>query len=161
MPVALRVPSNSKRAGISVTAGHRFAAGFVQNNARGWAFGAGFKAHLTVRHLSEELFLAFGKQFELGPGYGLAIDVPQNLREEAAAVAGDLESALSQPIAPSVVIEELRINRNLGALLGSLDIGERQLRVQDMHTDVIDARGSKSIGQHNRPGMLFRIVSGP
>jgi hypothetical protein len=40
----------------------------------------------------------------------------QGLREEAAAVAGDLESALPQSIAPSVVIEELRINRKLGAL---------------------------------------------
>ena len=27
--------------------------------------------------------------------------------------------------------------------------------------DVIDAGGSESIGQHNRPGPLFKIVSGP
>ena len=48
---------------------------------------------------------------------------------------------------------------NLGVLLWRLGIGKRQLRVQEMKTDVIDTGGSKSIGQYNDPDTLFRIVS--
>jgi hypothetical protein len=59
-----------------------------------------------------------------------------------------------------VVIEELRIDRNLGALLWSLGIAERRLRVQKMKTDVNDTGGSKRIGQYNHPDTFFRIVSG-
>ena len=82
------------------------------------------------------------------------------LCEEAVAVAGDFENEVRrQLIAPGVVIEELRINRNLGALLWRLGIGERHLRVQEMKTDVIDTGGSKSIGQYNDPDTRFRIVS--
>jgi hypothetical protein len=61
-------------------------------------------------------------------------------------------------IAPGVVIEELRVNANLGALLWGLGIGKRQLRVQEMKTDVIYTAG---IGQYNDPDTLFRIVSCP
>jgi hypothetical protein len=50
-------------------------------------------------------------------------------------------------ISPGVVIEELRINRNLGVLLWRLGIGKRELRVQEMKTDVIDTARSRSIGQ--------------
>ena len=62
-------------------------------------------------------------------------------------------------IAPGVVIEELRINMNLGVLLWRLGIGKRRLRVQEMKTDVIDTARSRSIGQYNDPDTLFRIVS--
>ena len=62
-------------------------------------------------------------------------------------------------IAPGVVVEELRINLNLGVLLGSLGIGKRQLRVQEMKTDVIDTARSRSIGQYKDPDTLLRIES--
>ena len=50
------------------------AAGSVQNQARGSALGASFKGDLVVSHLNEEDLLAFGKQFKLRPGDGLAAD---------------------------------------------------------------------------------------
>ncbi len=51
----------------------------------------------------------------------------EGLCEEAVAVAGDFENEVRRHlIAPGVVIEELRINMDLGALLWGLGIGERQ-----------------------------------
>ena len=118
------------------------------------------KVICDVSHLGEEVLLAFGKQFKLRPGDGLAVDLCEALCEEAVAVAGDFENEVRrQLIAPGVVIEELRINRNLGVLLWRLGIGKRQLRVQEMKTDVIDTGRSRSIGQYNDPDTLFRIVS--
>ena len=82
------------------------------------------------------------------------------LCEEAVAVAGDFENEVRRHlIAPGVVIEELRIDMNLGVLLWRLGIGKRQLRVQEMKTDVIDTARSRSIGQYNDPDTLLRIVS--
>src|SRR5262245_41045040 len=103
------------------------------------------------------MLLAFSKHFELGPANGLCED----LGEEAVAVAGDFESAVRrQLVAPRVIIEELRVKRNLGALLWTLVIGERHLRVPDMSTNVIDTGKSESVGQYNDAGTSFRIVSG-
>jgi hypothetical protein len=61
-------------------------------------------------------------------------------------------------IASRVVIEELRIELNLGVRLWRLGIGKRQLRVQEMKTDVINAARSRSIGQYNDPDTVLRIV---
>jgi hypothetical protein len=62
-------------------------------------------------------------------------------------------------IAPGVVIEELRINRNFRALLWRLDSSERPLWVQEVETDVKATDLSSGIGQDNNPGARFRIVS--
>ena len=133
----------------------------VQNKARGSALGTSFKGDLVVSHPGEEVLLAFGKQFKLRQGDAAWLcDLREALCEEAVAVAGDFENEVRRHlIAPGVVIEELRINMNLGALLWRLGIGKRRLRVQEMKTDVNDTGGSRSIGQHNDPDTLFRIVS--
>ena len=47
---------------------------------------------------------------------------------------------------------------NLCALFWELGIGKRQLRVQEMKTDVIDTARSKSIGQDNDSNTLPGIV---
>ena len=130
-------------------------AGSVQ--ARGSALGASFKGELVVSHPGEEVLLAFGKQFKLRQGESLAGDLCEALREEAVAVARDFEQQIGvHLVATHVVIEELRINRNLGMLRWGLGIGKRQLGVQEMKTDVID---TASIGQYNDADTLFRIVS--
>jgi hypothetical protein len=59
-------------------------------------------------------------------------------------------------IAPCVVIKDLRVNMNLGALLWRLGIGKRRLRIQKMKTDVID---TPRTGQYNDADTRFRIVS--
>ncbi|SPF50404.1 hypothetical protein SBA4_4350004 [Candidatus Sulfopaludibacter sp. SbA4] len=146
----------------------------MQNKSRGSALGASFKGDLVVSNPSEEVLLAFGEQFKLRQGDGLAGDLCEALCEEAVAVAGDFENEVRrQLIAPGAVIEELRINMNLGVLLWRLGIGKRQLRVQEMllwrlgigkrqlrvqemKTDVINAA---SIGYYNDPDPRFRIVS--
>ena len=145
--------------------GHGFAAALVQNKARGSAIGAGFESDLFVSHPGEELLLAFGKQFKLRRGGRIARPIVrklyEGLYEEAVAVAGDFENEVRRhPIAPGVVIEELRVNRNLHASLWGLGIGKRHLRVQEMTTDVIDTARSSSIGQYNDPDPRSRIAPG-
>ena len=140
-------------------------AGPVQNKARGSALGASFKGDLVVSHPGEEVLLAFGKQFKLRRGGRIARPIVRKLYEglceEAVAVAGDFENEVRRHlIAPGVVIEELRINMNLGVLVWRLGICKRQLRVQEMKTDVTDTARSRSIGQYNDPDTLLRIVSG-
>src|SRR5215469_11779024 len=103
-----------------------------------------------VSHLSEEVPLALRKQRKLGQYHGLAVELCEGLSEEAVVVLGDFENELRRHlIAPGVVNEELGIDRNLGVLLWRLGIGERQLRVEEMQTDVIDTGRSKSVGQYN------------
>src|ERR1700690_4163155 len=127
--------------------GGQVAAGSVQNKARGSALGASFKGDLVVGPPGEEVLLAFGKHFKLKQGDGLAGGLYGALCEEAVAVAGDFENKVRRHlIAPGVVIEELRIDMNLGVLPGRLGIGKRELRVQEMKTDVIDTARSRSIG---------------
>src|ERR1019366_1897988 len=134
--------------------------GSVRNKACGPALGASFKGDLVVSHPGEEVLLAFGKHFKLRQGDGLVVDQCEALCEEAVAVAGDFENEVRRHlIAPGVVIEELRINMNLGVLLWRLGIGKRQLRVQEMKTDVIDTARSRSIGQYNDSDTLLGIVS--
>ena len=117
--------------------GHGLAASSVHNQARGSTIGASFKTDLSASHLHEEDLLALGKHFKLRPGDGLPAD-RSDLCEEAVAVAHDFENAVRQLIAPRVVIEEPGIDRNLGVLLWRLGIGKRQLRVQEMNTDIND-----------------------
>jgi hypothetical protein len=137
-------------------------AGSAQNKARGSGLGASFKGDLVVSHLSEEVLLTFGKHFKLRQADGLAVDLCEALCEEAVAVAGDFENEVRvHLIAPRIVIEKLRIDRNLRVLLWGLGIRKRELRIQEMKTDVIDTGGSRSIGQYNHPNTLFRIVSDP
>ena len=136
----------------------------MQNKARGSALRPSFKGDLLISHLGEEVLLAFGKQFKLRQPVRCARPIVRKLYEalceEAVAIAGDFENEVRRHlIAPGVVIEELRIDMNLGVLLWRLGIGERQLRVQEMKTDVIDTAGSRSIGQYNDADARFWIVS--
>ena len=118
------------------------------------------KGDLVVRQLGEEFLLAFSKHFKLRQDDALASGLCEALCEEAVAVAGDFENEVRRHlISPAVVIEELRINMNLCAQFWGLGIGKRQLRVQEMKTDVIDTAGSTRIGQYNDPDTLFGIVS--
>ena len=115
----------------------------MQNKARGSAVGASFKGDLLVRYFSEEVLLAFGKQFKLRQAGQIARPIVRKLYErlceEVVAIAGDFENEVRRHlITPGVVIEELRINMNLPVLLWRLGIGKRQLRVQEVKTDVID-----------------------
>src|SRR5689334_2271973 len=101
-------------------------AGSVQNKARGSAPGASFKGDLVIRYPGEEVLLAFGKQFKLRQDHGLAGDLCEALCEKAVAVAGDFENQVRcHLIAPGVVVEELRIDKNLGVRLWRLGIGKR------------------------------------
>src|SRR4051794_38003307 len=76
------------------------------------------------------------------------------------AVSGDFENEVRRRlIAPGVMIEDLGIDRNLGALHGRLGVSERHLRIQEMATDVIDTGGSRSVGQHNDACTRFWIES--
>ena len=82
------------------------------------------------------------------------------LCEEAVAVAGDFENQIrSHLVAPSVVIEQLRIDMNLSVLLWRLGIGQRRIRVQQMKTDIVDAARSRCIRQYNNAGPRFHIIS--
>jgi hypothetical protein len=132
----------------------------VQTNARGSAIRASFKGDLvTNRHPREKVLLTFGKHFKPWRGDTLC----EGLREEAVAVASDFENQIRrQLIASDVVVEELRIDMNLGVLLlrlGRLKIGKRQLRIQEMKSDVIDTGRSSRIGQYNDTGPCFEIAS--
>jgi len=130
----------------------------VQYKVRGPALGASFKGELVVSHPGEEVLLAFGKQFKLRQGDGLAGGLCEALCQEAVAVAGDFENEVRRHlIAPGVVIEELGIDMNPGALLWRLGTGERHLRVQEMKTNVIDTARSRSIGQYNDPDTLLGL----
>ena len=109
--------------------------------------------------LREKVLLTFGKRFKLRRGDALC----EGLCEEAVAIASDFENQVRrQLIASGVVVEELRINVNLGVLLwrlGRLGIAKRQLRVQEMKSDVIDTGRSRSIGEYNDTGTRFKIAS--
>ena len=136
--------------------GHGFAAGLVQNKALGSALGSSFKGDLFVSHPGEEVLLAFGKQFKLRRGGRIARPIVRKLYEglceEAIAVAGDFQNEVHRHlIAPGVVIEELGINRNLGVLLWRLGIGKRELRVQEMKTDVIDTARVEALDSTTTP----------
>jgi hypothetical protein len=50
--------------------------------------GVRFKADLLVRHLSEEILLAFGKQFKLRQRCGLTRSIPRNLCEALCYASG-------------------------------------------------------------------------
>ena len=134
----------------------------MQNKIRGSALRTSFKSDLVVGHPGEEVLFAFGKQFKLRQGELLAVDLGEALCEKAVAVAGDFENEIRRHlIAPRVVVEELRIESNLGTLLWRLEIGQRPLRVQEMKTDVNDTGEGRSIGEDNNPDALLGIVSDP
>ena len=94
----------------------------AHNKALDSAVRASFKDDLSVRHPSEEVFFAFGKQFKLRQAPQIARPILrklcETLCEEAVSVASDFENEVRHHlIAPGVVIEELRINMYLGVLL--------------------------------------------
>ena len=76
--------------------------------------------------LTKKFFSLSANISNLGPAMGWPLTC-DDLCEEAVAVARDFENAVRrQLIAPRVVIEEPRINRNLGVLFWRLGIGKRQ-----------------------------------
>ena len=109
----------------------------MQNKAGGSA-RVRFKGDL-VTCPREKVLLIFGRQFKLRRGDAL----DEGLCEEVVAVASDFENQVRrQWVASDVVVEKLTINMNLGVLLWRLrrlGIGKRQLRVQEMKSNVINA----------------------
>src|SRR5262245_8221773 len=137
----LERPASMRRESGQSDAGH-VAPGFVHNETCGSAIEPSVKGDLLVGHPREERVLSFGKQFELWQAGRIAGPILRKLREalceEAVAVSRDFQNEVRRHlIAPDVVIEELRIDLNLCVLLRGLGIGERRLRVQEMHPDVV------------------------
>jgi hypothetical protein len=132
----------------------------VQDKARGSAVRTSFKGDLLVRHFGKEVLLAFRKHFKLGQDDGLTVELCKTLGEETVAVAADFQDEVGRHlITPDVIVEELRIDTNLGPLLRGLGIGQRRLRVEQMKPDVIDTGERRSIGQYDNPDTRIRRMS--
>src|SRR5580765_8146197 len=101
----------------------------MHGNAPGPTVLTGFKGEFRASLPDEEVLLTFRKHFKF---WSADPRLSEALYEDPAAVASDFENAVRQLITPRVVIEELRINRYLNALLWRLWLCERHLRIAEM-----------------------------